>query len=598
MLDLFARGFTRQHLDRQPRIFQPLLCDSPHGLEMKAIFQSRIPVAVQLPLFRAVQQLGDAISLPAQQHALHDQTADAKVIQIHRVGEHAGLGYFGGALRHLLQERDRPGQQLFIGAFIIEIRRQHFDCQRRAILQPRSNGQSLAVGFVVGERKLQCVACQFQRGTISINADQFHRQQILHAFPQAQGIIHQARAGVATIIQRAQRARQSIFQRNIQRRHPASPFIGGGSLCHAAAVAIIRQMHPSLRGLAHIFLFGFGIFFAAGCQEYNTYQPLAEAESLSQITQLTEGFDRAGEATFSHDQRWIVFRGMKSPTPTLQLYLAKLNWREDRLIGIEHPIPVTPPGTRNFSGAFSSDGNSLIFSSTAQAVNPKPTTARFPIDMRIFRFDGWEGAISMTDASSGVDLARHPLTVDRAYTGECSYSPDGKWICFTSTLGGNPNLYVMHADGSRLVRLTRTVGYDGGASFSPDGKHLVYQSQRYTDNLTQIFTADLSFDHNGEITGISAEHQLTNEDSNNTNPAWHPDGIHIIYTTSRHGRDNYELYLMTNQGRRKTRITYSPGADLFPVFSPDGKYLTWASKRAKDGSIEVYAAQFHFPRGS
>jgi Tol biopolymer transport system component len=361
-------------------------------------------------------------------------------------------------------------------------------------------------------------------------------------------------------------------------------------------------MHPLLRGLLQILPVGFVFFILTGCQEYNPYQPLFEAESLSHVTQLTEGFERAGEASFSHDQRWIVFRGMKAPATTLQLYVAKLNWLELPLAGpsitIERPIPITPPGTRNFSGSFSPDGISLIFSSTAMGLDAKPTTARFPIDMRIFRFDGWEGAISMTDASSGVDLARHPLTTDRAYTGECSFSPDGKWIVFTSTLGGNPDLYVMHADGSHIVPLTKTIGYDGGASFSPDGKHLVYHSLRYTDNLTQIFTADLAFDHNGEITGISDEHQLTNEDSNNTNPAWHPDGIHIVYTTSRHGRDNYELYLMTNQGRRKTRITYSPGADLFPVFSPDGKWLMWASKRAKDGSIEVYAAQFQFPRGS
>jgi TolB protein len=357
-------------------------------------------------------------------------------------------------------------------------------------------------------------------------------------------------------------------------------------------------MHPASRALWQILLIGSGLFYLTACQEYNPYQPAAEAESLSHITQMTDGFDRAGEAAFSPDQRWIVFRAMRSPQTTLQLYVAKLSWRDAELTGTERPVPITPPGTRNLGGAFSPDGSSLIFSSTAQGLDPRPTTARFPIDMRIFRFDSWEGAVSMTDTATGVDLAKHPLTTDHAYTGECAYSRDGKWICFTSTRDGNPDLYVMHSDGSHIVQLTKTVGYDGGASFSPDGRHLVYHSLRYTDHLTQIFTADLSFNSEGEITGITGEHQLTQDENINTNPAWHPDGVHIIYTTSRHGRDNYELYLMNSQGRHKTRITYSPGADLFPVFSPDGKYLMWASKRAKDGSIEIYAAQFQFPRNS
>jgi Tol biopolymer transport system component len=356
-----------------------------------------------------------------------------------------------------------------------------------------------------------------------------------------------------------------------------------------------------LRAVFLILLIGAGLSTATGCQKYNQYQPLAEAESLSRITQLTGGFDRAGGAVFSRDQRWITFMATpvdKSAPQSLQLYLAKVNWNDHDLTGIDRPICITPAGSRNTGASFSPDGISLVFSSTALALKREPASTKFPIGMRIFRFDGWEGVISMARKATGVDLVQHPLTVDRAYTGECSYSADGRWICFTSNRSGNPNLYVMHADGSHIVRITKTVGYDGGASFSPNGRQLIYHSDRGDDHLTQIFLADLAFDTNNEITGMSAEHQLTDEDNNCTNPAWNPDGIHIIYTTSRLGRDNYELYLMNYLGRKRTRITYSPGADLFPVFSPDGRYLMWASKRAKDGTVQVYAAQFQFPRGS
>lgn len=337
-----------------------------------------------------------------------------------------------------------------------------------------------------------------------------------------------------------------------------------------------------------------------GCQEYNRYQPVAEAESLEHITQLTSGFERAGEAVFSRDQRFIAFLGLPAnqiAPASHRLYVTKTQWNGNELTGVERPVCVTPASSRNLAACFSPDGTSLIFASTGSSAN-NSTTDKFPIDMRIFRFDSWEGAISMTDAATGIDLAQHALTVDRAYTGECAYSPDGRFICFTSMRDGNPDLYVMHADGSHIVQLTRTIGYDGGATFSPDGKHLLYHSDRYTNRLTQIFLADLAFDARGEITGITAEHQLTQDDFSSTSPAWHPDGVHIIYTTARHGRDNYELYLMTTTGRRKTRITYSPGADIFPAFSPDGRYLLWSSKRPGDGTIQLYAARFKFPTGS
>jgi tricorn protease-like protein len=359
-------------------------------------------------------------------------------------------------------------------------------------------------------------------------------------------------------------------------------------------------MYPQRRGVYRISLLIFASALIPGCLEYNPRQPVDETECLSGIIQLTDGFDRAGEAVVSRDQRWMMFRAKPAPVQaksaeSLQLYLAKLNWNASDLVGTERPIRITPVGSVNQVGGFSPAAeSSLIFSS---ALRQSKTSGKFPINMRIYRFDGWEGALSLADASTGIDMAEHPLTVDRAYTGECSHSPDGKWICFTSTRGGHPNLYVMHADGSHITQLTRTAGYDGAAVFSPDGRQILYQSDRDASHLMQIFVADLSFDSGGEITGIIGERQLTSED-NNSNPAWNPDGLHIVYSTSRQGRNNYEIYLMNKLGRRKTRITFFAGADLFPVFSPDGKYLLWSSKRSRDGTVQVFAAKFQMPRGS
>ncbi len=206
--------------------------------------------------------------------------------------------------------------------------------------------------------------------------------------------------------------------------------------------------------------------------------------------------------------------------------------------------------------------------------------------------------IAMADRVSGVDLAQHPIDTAPPGSQECSYSPDGRWICFSAGARGATSLFVMHADGSHVVQLTDPNDVDGQPAFSPDQKTLVYRTQRGTGGHSQIFIADLVYNHESEITGVTNERGLTSEDNLNINPAWHPDGRHIIYATSRHGVDNYELYLMDIWGRHKTRITFFAGADLLPTFSTDGKYLMWTSKRSKDGTDEVFVARFQFPRGS
>jgi Tol biopolymer transport system component len=42
----------------------------------------------------------------------------------------------------------------------------------------------------------------------------------------------------------------------------------------------------------------------------------------------------------------------------------------------------------------------------------------------------------------------------------------------------------------------------------------------------------------------------------------------------------------------KTRITYAPGADVLPVFSPDGKKLMWTSTRDGHQPAQLFIADF------
>ncbi len=47
---------------------------------------------------------------------------------------------------------------------------------------------------------------------------------------------------------------------------------------------------------------------------------------------------------------------------------------------------------------------------------------------------------------------------------------------------------------------------------------------------------------------------------------------------------------------KKVRLTLSPGADVLPVFSPDGKRLMWTSTRDGRQPAQLYIADFVPPR--
>jgi Tol biopolymer transport system component len=346
---------------------------------------------------------------------------------------------------------------------------------------------------------------------------------------------------------------------------------------------------------------------AGGCAEpeFNPTPTVSEMNSLGPVVQLTTDFDRAGEAYFSHDMNWIIFQAVPHGEKQLQMFVAPFQHNGDR-VNIAQPVRISPPGARSEDGSFSPDGNSLIFASTAgrAGVHSESQQAgrdfhwHIPSGMEVFRADGWPAAAAALQPGESLNLAQHALTDNDAYNAECSYSPDGRWIAFTSNRTGDLDVYVMRSDGTHVVQITKTPGYDGDAFFSPDGKELVYRSDRLQNGLLQIFLGTLAFDASGDITGLAAEKPLTHDTNVNFQPYWHPDGKHIVYATSLLGAPNYEVFLMRDDGSHKTRLTFFPEFDGQPVISPDGNYLLWTSKRTANHAPQIFCSSFHMPPGT
>jgi Tol biopolymer transport system component len=318
-----------------------------------------------------------------------------------------------------------------------------------------------------------------------------------------------------------------------------------------------------------------------------------EAPYLKNIRQVTaRDFVRAGEGYFSPDMKKIIFQAeaKASENPFYQIYIMDLaTGRYTR---------VSPGKGKTTCAYFHPGGKKIIFASSHKDPDAekhygeeyklrekeKKTGKR-----RRYQWD-FDPYMKIFEANLDGSGLRQ-LTRAKGYNAEGSYSADGKKIVFCSNRDGNLELYIMDADGKNARKLTNAPKcYNGGPFFSPDGKKVIFRSDRKKKDHLQLYVI------NSDGTGEKA---LTD----NLKwvfwaPYWYKDGKHIVYTAADHTQfpPNYDLWWMNIETGKKVRLTYAPGADILPVFSPDGKKILWTSTRNEQRSPQLYIADFVPPQ--
>ncbi len=170
-------------------------------------------------------------------------------------------------------------------------------------------------------------------------------------------------------------------------------------------------------------------------------------------------------------------------------------------------------------------------------------------------------------------LTKLTAATDTASASDPAFSPDGSRIAFVSQRDGNPEIYVMNADGTGVTRVTSDPQSDGRPAFGADGQSLVFHSSR-TAGKQQIWSVNL------DGTGLT---QLT-KDSVNLSPTVSFDGQTIAYVSLR--EKNYDIWLMARDGSNQRRFTVSPQQrEWEPHFLRDGT-LAYLLER-KEGNRTV-----------
>ncbi len=306
-----------------------------------------------------------------------------------------------------------------------------------------------------------------------------------------------------------------------------------------------------------------------------------QEKHLRNVRQLTFGGQNA-EAYFSADGKKLIYQSSHGDVKCDQIFTMNIDGTDQRMVS-------TGKG-RTTCSYFFPNGKKILYASTHLA---SPECPPKPDYSKGYVWGVYAGYDIFTANPDGSDLKQ--LTATPGYDAEATISMDGKKITFTSVRNGDLDIYIMDADGKNVKQLTHELGYDGGPTFSPDGKRIVYRAYHpqadkdivdYKELLAQNLIRPTSLEIWIMKSDGSGKKQITNLGAASFGPAFTADGKKIIFSSNYDpvthaigGEGNFELWMMNPDGSNLERITYSEGFDGFPMFSPDGKKLVWASNR-------------------
>jgi eukaryotic-like serine/threonine-protein kinase len=158
-----------------------------------------------------------------------------------------------------------------------------------------------------------------------------------------------------------------------------------------------------------------------------------------------------------------------------------------------------------------------------------------------------------------------------------SMSPDGKWVIYAGDTAGNRDIYLQSVTGTTPINLTRdSPDDDDEPIFSPDGEQIAFRSSRDGGGIF--------------VMGRTGE-AVRRVTRTGFNPSWSPDGKQIAFTTEdidinpQNGRGPSELFVVNVDTAQQKAL--NARAAILARWSPHGGRIAY-SIRSPIGNEEIW----------
>ncbi|MDQ3686166.1 MAG: S41 family peptidase [Acidobacteriota bacterium] len=176
------------------------------------------------------------------------------------------------------------------------------------------------------------------------------------------------------------------------------------------------------------------------------------------------------------------------------------------------------------------------------------------------------------------------LTVHRARDVYPRFSPDGKWIAFSSDRNGNLDVFLMPATGGTVKQLTSHSADDSVLNWTTDGSGILFSANRGEDFTARLYTVSVE----------GGMPQPAGTDMG-TQGSYSPDGRRLAYNQKGQvywrkyyrGSMQTDVMVMDTAGKRFTSLTDFDGMDSWPMWSRDG-FIYFVSDREGGGLTNIW----------
>jgi TolB protein len=221
--------------------------------------------------------------------------------------------------------------------------------------------------------------------------------------------------------------------------------------------------------------------------------------------------------------------------------------------------------------SISFDGSDLVKEIESKTILMSP---RWSPEGRYLGFTSFEEGNPDFYVKDKINAAITKISSFRGINLSGGWSPDGKKVLVTLSKDGNEEIYLLDFGSKILQRLTNNYAIDVSPVWSPDGSRIAFVSNRSGSPQIYIMDAD----------GNNAK-RLTFAGNYNTSPAWAPKGDRIAYEGLVEGR--FQILTIGADGENSKQLTFDSGESKSPSWSPDGRYLVF-SKNNNGGKKIIY----------